>query len=208
MNVIGVKRNAERYMFQEPRPPVDAVRARIRESRFSIRKAEAVVNFLVTFAKKALLGPKMHFGSIFAFWAPKIDSGAQNALFRPKSPLGQKGLHFDQNSIGFISIRGMGTQKCIFPQKVHFGARNALLRPKCVLEPKSDFWSKNPLFGVRPAPEAIWAEGMWVRESSKGDFLLQIALFAQKSLFAPKVHFGPKMHFWAQKVILEPKVRF
>ena len=66
-HVIGVKRNAERYMFQEPRPPVDAVRARIRESRFSILDAEAVVNFLVTFAANALLDPKMLFGIIFAF---------------------------------------------------------------------------------------------------------------------------------------------
>ena len=77
---IGVKRNAERYMFQEPRPPVDAVRARIRESRFSLRHAEAVVNFLVTFAEKALLGPKMPFGTIFRILSPKIDFGAQNAL--------------------------------------------------------------------------------------------------------------------------------
>ena len=124
MIIIGVKRNAERYMFQEPRPPVDAVRARIRESRFCIRHAEAVVNFLVTFAKKALLGPKTHFGAIFRILSPKIDFGVQNALFRPKSLLGQKGLHFYQNSIRFISIRGMGTQKCTFAQKLHFGAKN------------------------------------------------------------------------------------
>ncbi len=126
--LIGVKRNAERYMFQEPRPPVDAVRARIRESRFSILQAEAVVNFLVPFAKKALLGPKMHFGIIFRILSPKIDFGARNALFRPKSLLGPKGLHFHKKSIGFISIRGLGTQKCIFAQKVHFGAQS---RKKC-----------------------------------------------------------------------------
>ena len=139
---------------------MDAVRARIRESRFYIRKAEAVVNFLVTFVKKALLGPEMHFGIIFRILSPKIDFGAQNALLRPKSLLGPKGLHFHQNSIGFISIRGMGTQKCNLSQKVHFGARNELLRSKCVSEPKSDFGSKNQLFGLRPAPDAIWAGGM------------------------------------------------
>ena len=49
--LVGVKRNAERYKFWEPRPPVDAVWARIRESRFSFLKAEAVVNFVITFAE-------------------------------------------------------------------------------------------------------------------------------------------------------------
>ena len=137
--IIGVKRNAERYMFQEPRPPVDAVRARIRESRFCIRDVQSDVNFLVTFAKSALLGPTMHFGLTFRILGPEIDFGAQNALFSPKSLLGQKGLHFHQNPIGFISIRAMGTQKCIFSQKEHFCAQKSLLRPKCVLAPKSDF---------------------------------------------------------------------
>ena len=37
---IGVKRNAERYKFSEPRPPVDAVWARSRESRFSLCNAQ------------------------------------------------------------------------------------------------------------------------------------------------------------------------
>ena len=92
--LVGVKRNAERYMFPEPRPPVDAVRARIRESRFSLLQAEAVANFLVTFAEKALLSPKMHVGTNFRILSPKIDFGAHNALFRPKSLLGQKGFYF------------------------------------------------------------------------------------------------------------------
>ena len=147
-------------MFQEPRPPVDAVRARIRESLFCFRYVQSDVNFLVTFAKSALSGPKMHFGHIFRILSPKIDFGAQNTLLGPKSLLGQKGLHFDQTAIRFISIRGMGTQKCVFSQKVHFGTKNTLLRPKCILEPKSDFWSKNPLFGVRPRPEAKMGGGM------------------------------------------------
>ena len=70
--LVGVKRNAERYMFQEPRPPVDAVRARIRESLFSFRHVQSDVNFLVTFAKSALSGPKMHFGLIFRILSPKL----------------------------------------------------------------------------------------------------------------------------------------
>ena len=70
--LIGVKRNAERYKFSEPRAPVDAVWARTRESRFSFRKAEAVVNFLVTFAQKAFFAAKGHdSGQFFAFWAQR-----------------------------------------------------------------------------------------------------------------------------------------
>ena len=94
VSFIGVKRNAERYKFSEPRAPVDAVWARIRESRFSFLEAEAIVNFLVTFAKKALLGPKMQFWVIFRILGPTTDFGAHNALWGPKSRLDQKGLHF------------------------------------------------------------------------------------------------------------------
>ena len=94
ISYIGVKRNAERYKFWEPRPPVDAVWARNRKSRFSLWKVQADVKFLVTFAKNALLGPKTHFGAMFRFLGPKIDFGAQNALLAQKSTLGQKGLHF------------------------------------------------------------------------------------------------------------------
>ena len=119
---IGVKRNAERYMFSEPRAPVDAVRARIRESRFSIREAEAVVNFFAILVNKWLLGPKIPFLPKFRILGPEIDFGPRNALFRPKSLLGQKGLHFHSFSIGFISIRGMGAQKCTFSRKMPFWA--------------------------------------------------------------------------------------
>ena len=70
---VGVKRNAERYKFSEPRPPVDAVWARSRESLFSLCDARPDLNFLVTFAKTALLGPKTHFGPISRFLDPKVD---------------------------------------------------------------------------------------------------------------------------------------
>ena len=112
--IIGVKRNAERYMFSEPRAPVDAARARIRESRFYIRNAQAVVNFFAILVNKWLLGPKIPFLPRIRILGPKTDFGRRNALFRPKSLFGQKGPHFHSFSIGFISIRGMGTQKCIF----------------------------------------------------------------------------------------------
>ena len=129
-------------MFSEPRPPVDALRARIREPRFSFREVLPDVNFLVTFAKSALWGPKVPFGLTFRILSPKIDFGPQNALFRPKSLLGQKGLHFHQYSIGFISIRGMGTGKCTFSQKVHCGVQK---RKKC----KMRFWSEKVILGAK-----------------------------------------------------------
>ena len=89
---VGVKRNAERYMFSEPRAPVDAVRARIRESLFSFRYVQSDVNFLVTFAKSALSVPKMHFWLIFRIVGPNFHLWLQNTLFSSKSPLGPKGL--------------------------------------------------------------------------------------------------------------------
>ena len=78
---IGVKRNAERYMFSEPRAPVDAVRARIRESRFSFRHAQAVVNFFAILLNKWLFGPKIPFYPKFAFWAQKPISGPEMLFF-------------------------------------------------------------------------------------------------------------------------------
>ena len=118
--IIGVKRNAERYMFSEPRAPVDAVRARIRESQTYIREAQAVVNFFAILFNKWLFGPKIPFLPKIRLLDPKTDFGRRNALFRPETLLGQKGLHFHQFSIGFISIRGMGAQKCTFSQKTPF----------------------------------------------------------------------------------------
>ena len=144
-------------MFQEPRPPVDAVRARIRESLFSFRDVQSDVNFLVTFAKSALLGPEMHLLLNFRILGPDLHFGSE-MHFLAKNAFGPKRAGLHQNSIGLISIRGMGTQKCFFRKKctlapkMHFCAQNSFWSKKC-------FWSKNPLFGVRPRPEAISAEG-------------------------------------------------
>ena len=193
--LIGVKRNAERYMFSEPRPPVDALRARIRESRFSFRDAGADVNFLVTFAKRALLGPKVPLLLIFRILGPNLHFWLRNALFSTKSPLGQKGLGFHQNSIGFISIRGMGTQKCIFRKKgtwapkVRFCAQNA-------------FWSKKVLFGAK-----IHFLGSG---RARRRFGLGVCEFVRvpRGTFCSKSHFWPKNHFLRQKCILGPKCTF
>ena len=137
----------------------------------------------------------MHFGAIFRTLGPEIDFGAQNALFRPKSLLGQKGLHFHQNSIGFISIRGMGTQKCIFAQKVHFCAQNAFSDPKCILSPKVVFEQNFHFFGSDRARRRKW---------------LRVCEFVRvpKCTSCSKSHLWPKSHFLRQKCILSPKCTF
>ena len=89
-HIIGVKRNAERYMFSEPRAPVDAVRARIRESRFYIRNAQAVVNFFAILVIEWLFGPEIPFYPKFAFWAQKPISGAEMLFFAQKRFLAKR----------------------------------------------------------------------------------------------------------------------
>ena len=83
-NNIGVKRNAERYKFWEPRLRVDPVWARSRRSRFSICNAQPDVNFLVTFAKRRTFGPKI------AFWAYYWIFGPQTQFWGPKRTFGSK----------------------------------------------------------------------------------------------------------------------
>ena len=92
--MIGVKRNAERYMFSEPRAPVDAVRARIRESRFSIRNAQAVVNFFAILVNEWLSGPKIPFYPKIAFWAQKSILGAEMLFFAQKRFWAKRGSIF------------------------------------------------------------------------------------------------------------------
>ena len=72
-----MKRNAERYKFWEPRPPVDPVWARSRRSRFSICKVQSDLNFLVTFAEKRTFGLKIAFWAYFPILGPKIDFGSK-----------------------------------------------------------------------------------------------------------------------------------
>ena len=140
--------------------PVDAFRARIRESRTCIRHAQPDVNFLAPFATSALFGPKVH------FWPKKCSNmekgtfSRRNATLGPESLFGPKGVNFHQESIGFISIRAMGTKKCILSSKVHFFAKSELWGQKCVLGAEMHFWAKKCTFGVRPRPEAISARGM------------------------------------------------
>ena len=133
---------------------------------------------------------------------PKTDFGAQNALFRPKSLFGQKGLHFHSFPIGFISIRGMGAPKGTFSQKMPFWAQN---RKK----------SENAQFGWMNAflgrNSQCWAS--WWPDGQKDNLYvssweLQSALFAQNRTLRPKDHFWAKRVFWTQIAFLGPKCVF
>ena len=82
--IIGVKRNAERYKFWEPRLRVDPVWARSRRSRFSVCKAQPDLNFLVTFAKRRTFGPKIAFWAYFPIFAPQSRFWGPKRTFGPK----------------------------------------------------------------------------------------------------------------------------
>ena len=117
---VRVKRNAERYMFPEPRAPVDAVRARIRESRTCIQQAEAVVNFFAILVKEWLLGPKIPFYEISAFRAQNRFL-APKCAFSPKIAFGPKGAPFSFIFHWFYRHPRHGGAK------VHLSAKDALL---------------------------------------------------------------------------------
>ncbi len=151
---IGVKRNAERYMFQEPRPPVDAVWARIRDPPFSFRQVQSDVNFAVTFAKSALLGPKMHVGYIFRILSPKSILELKMHFFAQNRFWAKRGSIFIKVPLVLSASAAWGRKsaflrkKCTFAPKMHFCAQNAFL------EQKSDFGSKNRFFGLHGGQEA------------------------------------------------------
>ncbi len=138
-------------------------------------------------AKNALLRPKCILVN-FRMLCPEIYFGPQNALFRPKSLLGQKGLHFHQKSIGFISIRAMGTQKCIFRKKCTFA-------PKMHFCAQNAFWSKKVILGAK-----IHFLGSGRPRRRKG---VRVCEFVRvpKGTFCSKSHFSPKDHFLRQKCI-------
>ena len=81
-------------MFSEPRAPVDAVRARIRESQTCIRNAQAVVIFFAILVNKLLFGPKIPFYPKFAFWAQKSILGAEMLFFAQKRFWAKRGSIF------------------------------------------------------------------------------------------------------------------
>ena len=145
---IGVKRNAERYKFWEPRLRVDPVWARSRRSRFSMCKVQAALNFLVTFAKRRTFGPKIASCAYYLicghksqFWGPKRTFGSK-IDFGPKRPPFRLKFHW------FYKHPRHGDAKTHFHSKIYFLHRkslfasgNELLVQNRLLSKISTFWS-------------------------------------------------------------------
>ena len=134
-----MKRNAERYKFWEPRPPVDAVWARIRKSQFSLCKVQGNLNFLVTFAKNALLGPKSRFGTYFSIFGPKSRFLGPKRTYGPQIDFWPKRLPFWLKFHWFYKHPRHGGTKTHFCTKINFYTKNQFLPPELYYCPKIDF---------------------------------------------------------------------
>ena len=143
---VGVKRNAERYMFCFPRPWMRSGPESGNPGSLSVRLSPTLTFWPLS--RLCTFWPKSAFLAQKVLKMKKVTFPRRNALLGPKSLFGPKGVNFHQESIGFTSIRGMVTKKCILGTKMHFCAKRALWAPKCVFERKSGFWSKNLLFGM------------------------------------------------------------
>ena len=139
--IIGVKRNAERYKFWEPRLRVDPVWARSRRSRFSLCDAQPDLNFLVTFAKRRTFGPKIAFWAYFPtfgpksqFWGPKRTFGSK-IDFGPKRPPFWLKFHLVlQASATWGRKNTFSLQNSIFAPKITFWLQNCIMGPKSTFE--------------------------------------------------------------------------
>ena len=149
---IGVKRNAERYKFWEPRLRVDPVWARSRRSRFSLCKVQSDLNFLVTFAKRRTSGPKIAFWAYYwicgpksRFWGPQRTFGSK-IDFGPKRPPLWLKFHW------FYKHPRHGDAKTLFYTKIHFLHQKSLFASKNVLWSQNRLLSKISTFWVPRAP--------------------------------------------------------
>ena len=137
--LIGVKRNAERYKFWEPRLRVDPVWARSRRSRFSFCNAQPDLNFLVTFAKRRTFGPKIAFWAYFSIFGPKSPFWGPKRTFGPKIDFGPKRNPFWLKFHWFYKHPRHGDAKTHFYSKIDFCTENHFLTPKLYFWPKNDF---------------------------------------------------------------------
>ena len=93
--VIGVKRNAEHYMFCFPCPWMRSGPESRNPGSISVTLSPSLT-FLATFTKYALLGPEVHSGSILRHSGPKVTFPYKSALSGPKSHFGPKGVKSHQ----------------------------------------------------------------------------------------------------------------
>ena len=148
---IGVKRNAERYKFWEPRLRVDPVWARSRRSRFSICNAQPDVNFFVTFAKRRTFGLKITFWTYFPIFGPKSQFWGPKRTFGSKIDFGPKRPPFWLKFHWFYKHPRHGEAKTHFHSKIPFLHQKSLFGSKIVLWAQNRILSKISTFGV-PCP--------------------------------------------------------
>ena len=146
--IIGVKRNAERYMFCLPRPwmrsgpesgnPCSGSLTLSRELTFW-----ALLLFFAFWAQNHLLGP---------FWASfcgKCIFGSKSAFWGSKAHVGAKGVKLIEIALVKQGFAGSGPKRALFAQilifehKIHFLAKNAFLEQKSTLGGKiALLWSR------------------------------------------------------------------
>ena len=150
---VGVKRNAERYMFCFPRLRMRSGPESGNPDSVSKRRCPSL-----TFwprLRNLHFWPRNAFRALFCTFAPKMPFTRRNALLGPKSLFVPKGVGFHQETIGFISIRAMGAEKCTFVSKMHFGAKVHFWLQSAFWSSFGAFGSKNPLFGAPVGPGRI-----------------------------------------------------
>ena len=136
--LIGVKRNAERYKFWEPRLRVDPVWARSRRSRFSFCNAQPDLNFLVTFAKRRTFGPNIAFWAYFSIFAPKTRFWGPKRTFGSKIDFGPKRHPFRLKTHWFYKHPRHGDAETHFTSKFKICTKNHFLPPKMYYGPEID----------------------------------------------------------------------
>ena len=127
---IGVKRNAERYMFCFPRPWMRSGPESGNPGSLCVRLSPSLTfwplsRFWHFWAKKCISGP------ISALWDEIPDFGPKKHFWAQNRFLAQK-LWFPSKTICFMSIRGQGPKKRSFCKKYHFCAKSELLGQKSV----------------------------------------------------------------------------
>ena len=142
-----MKRNAERYKFWEPRPRVDPVWARSRRSRFSLCQVQSDLNFLVTFAKNALFGPKIAFWAYFSVFGPKNRFWGPKRTFGPKFHFWPKEHPFWLKFHWFYKHPRHGDTKTHFVSKNNFCTKISFCLRNCIIGPKSTFEQNFHLLG-------------------------------------------------------------
>ena len=165
-------------------------------------------NPIKTKAKWSLFGPKSqksHFWLQNHFWGAFLAFWAQNALLAPKVILGEKCVLEQKVHFGDLTNSHTGSQICdlatmaprkvIFAPKITFWLQNRFFASLAILGAKAHFLRKSAL--SRPhAADAYKTNGILIKTEP---------FLAQKRFWAQKCILEPKMRFWAHKAENNPK---